>query len=351
MAAGARFGQVWKPWGHMATKSSIRWYSVPACGYYPWGKGKPATIGSLQFLMTELQQFAKGKKLVNTRLVEDPDQLKTYLAGVSESAGLYVMVLWNEVPNDGNSVTALIGADPVGQAQVVTSELAVGAIPGFATYFVIIPQHGLVGALRVVDNIPGLDAFKSYLATFLASSTSVASVKKEGDEVVVKGYKDAAGVVQTKLYPRFALSLLRLTDQAAFIKANATKVRKIVRTKLLDVVANPKDMTAWQTFIGYLGLAKHAAPKTDMRIRYEVDVKPTKQEISTLVDQFSDDVEIGLDDVGFVFVGETDIHWLSNSIARSEIELNVQSENGVFSADVLAKALGPAKANLVAATK
>ncbi|MBE2211205.1 MAG: hypothetical protein IAE66_06320 [Xanthomonadaceae bacterium] len=301
--------------------------------------------------MTELRKFAAGKKLVDTRLVEDPDQLKTYLAGIDENSGVYVVALWNEVPNDGSSVTALIGGDPVGQAQVVTSELADGAIPGFATYFVIIPEGQVLGVLRVVDNIPGLPALKSYLSTFLASSTNAVVTKQMGHEVQIVGYKDPAGTLHKSLYPRFALSLLRLMDQAAFIKANATKVRKVIRTRLLDVVANPKDLKAWQTFIGFLGLAKHAAPKTEMRVRYEVDVKATKAEISAIVEQFADDVEVGTDDVGFLFTGDTEIHWLSNSIARSEFALNVQSENGVFATKALAKELGPMKTKLLAATK
>jgi len=301
--------------------------------------------------MSELSHFATNKRLIDTRLAKDTRSLKTYLAGVSEHNGVYVVALWNEVQNTGNAINSLPGDATVGSARAVRTRVAKGNIPGYPTYFVAIPADELIGTLRVIDNIPGLDAFRSYMGNFLEGSTRAAVVELVGGEVQIAGYRRAKGRQVEPLHPRFSLQVRRNRDQAEMLRTNASRVRKVVRVRELDVVANPSDFTIWQEFMVKLGLPATAATKEEMRIKYEVDINQDEAAVIRLINENENIVVAKENDYGFILQGDAETHWLSNAIAGGKLEIEVNGVNGVFQADVLSSALGRRKSVLRALAK
>ncbi len=74
---------------------------------------------------------------------------------------------------------------------------------------------------------------------------------------------------------------------------------------------------------------------------------PTEGQLNSIIDEWaSSNNESKWDDVGFLFDGEGNrVRWLSNSIAKGELELDVQRENDeIVESDSLLNALSQVRA-------
>lgn len=330
----------------MKYRTAIRWYRPTSCGYYKHGYPDTPVFGSLDYLMDELVHFTKNKKLSQTRLLADQTVLQTYVAGISESNGVYAVVLWNQVNSTGRTVNSLPGDALVGQAKAEKTKVKKGNIPGYPTYFLVLPEYEAIGVLRVIDNVSGLDAFKKYAGMFLEASTRSVVSEMDGGNVSIKGYREKKQDPIQALFPRFALQVRRDETRAQFIRDNAAKVRKVIRLRTLDVQQNPSDFAAWQGFLKWVGLSSSHASKSEMRVKNEVDVNNDASSIIKLVDENENAVVAHENDFGFIMTGGGDPHWLSNAICSATIELELVAENGVFSAVQISQAAGKAKVTL-----
>ncbi|MDX5517570.1 hypothetical protein [Stenotrophomonas sp. RG-453] len=333
----------------MKCKSSVRWYDVTSCGYYKHGETAAPVFGDISSMLAELVHFAKGKKLAQTRLLGSDDTLGTYLAGISSHDGVYVISLWNQVSGDtSNAVKSLPEDALVGQAKAVKTKIAKGNIPGYPTYFVVLPAEGVVGTLKVRDNVPGLDAFKRYANEFLSTSTRQTVTKLAKGEVEILGYRQSKKDEIAKLHPRMVLQVRRDKDRAAYIRENAEKVRKVVRSRTLNVLANPSDFTLWQSFLKAVGMSSKHAGKHEMHVKHQVDVNNDAPAIIALVDEHEHTVVPKDNDFGFVFTGQSEPHWLSNALCNTSFEIDVPAVNGVFLASDLAVKIAAKKAAIIA---
>ncbi|MBN5031837.1 hypothetical protein JY419_20575 [Stenotrophomonas maltophilia] len=335
----------------MKFKTAIRWYDVASCGYYKHGDPSAPVFGDLDYLMNELVFFSKKKKLADTQMLSDPNSLKTYIAGIAEKDGIYAIVLWNQVQGDGKSVNSLPADALVGEAKAEKSRVKKGNIPGFPTYFLVIPSRGVVGTLRIVDNVPGLDAFRRYCALFLENASRGVVTELVGSEVVVEGYRATKKDPVQALHPRLVLQVKRDKTRAQYIRDNADKVRKVVRVRTLDVAKNPSDFTAWQHFLKLVGLSSNHASRSEMRVKNEVDVNNDEKAIIKLVDDNEHLVVAKENDFGFVFSGSAEPHWLSSAICGASQELDVEGVNGVYSASSIANGAAQRKAALLSTIK
>jgi len=335
----------------MKYKAVVRWYDVSSCGYYKHGDPAVPVFGSLQYMVNELIFFTKKKRLADTKMLADPNTLKTYVAGVSEDNGVYAIVLWNQVQGDGKSVSSLPADALVGEAKAEKSRVKRGYIPGFPTYFLVIPEKNAIGTLRVVDNVPGLDAFRRYCNLFLENSTRGVVTELQGGDVVIEGYRETKKDVVQSLRPRFALQVKRDTSRAQYIRDNAEKVRKVVRVRTLDVAKNSGDFTAWQQFLKLVGLSSSHAGRSEMRVKNEVDVNNDEKAIIKLVDDNEHLVVAKENDFGFVFSGAGEPHWLSSAICTTSVELDLVGTSGVFAASNIAAAAALRKVALLKSIK
>lgn len=335
----------------MKFKTAIRWYDVSSCGYYKHGNPSAPVFGDLDYLMKELIFFSKKKKLADTQMLRDPSSLKTYIAGIAENDGIYAIVLWNQVQGDGKSVNSLPADALVGEAKAEKSRVKKGNIPGYPTYFLAIPSKGVIGTLRIVDNVPGLDGFRRYCSLFLENSSRGVVTELVGSEVVILGYRESKKEEVQSLHPRMAMQVKRDKTRAQYIRDNAAKVRKVVRVRTLDVAKNPSDFTAWQQFLKLVGLSSTHASRSEMRVKNEVDVNNDEYSIIKLVDDNEHIVVAKENDYGFVFSGSAEPHWLSSAICGASQELDVEGVNGVYSASSIAKGAAQRKAALLSSIK
>jgi len=64
-----------------------------------------------------------------------------------------------------------------------------------------------------------------------------------------------------------------------------------------------------------------------LNIKFEIPFKFSFDELRGIVDNWVEDHSSTYDDIGFRFMGDTKIHWLSHSIARGPVNLNVDRVN------------------------
>ncbi|WP_157883154.1 hypothetical protein [Xanthomonas citri] len=248
---------------------NVRFYNVDACGYYPLRGSK--RFGSLQKVLSELESWVATEDLVNTKLPYKENNLPAYLADVSHRAGVYVLVLWIEVPTTADGgVSSIQARAKVGSAATFSNSIQPGTIPGFPCYFAFVPRLNIAMSMRLDGSQMGLPSLKGYLESFLATRSSAVRVSAS-DRSKIVAYADDQGVEYDNVEAKFNLSLIRHGEQSELIKQNAHLVRKIVRIRTLES-SRPKDRAFWQGLLTELW--GNNSPETEMRtrIKYEMGV-------------------------------------------------------------------------------
>ncbi|MBH1566170.1 hypothetical protein I5U58_02045 [Stenotrophomonas maltophilia] len=326
------------------SKFSLRFYRVAHCGYYKHGQPVPA-IGDLDFFLEELREYAAGKNLEDTRVEGGGDRLPAYLFDIKQHGSCWILTLWNEVPADEGAVASVPASSPVGAGTVLSNPVAANSIPGFPTYFLFIPEAELVAPVVYGDSVFGLPQFKQYAHQFLENSTSVVHFDEDGEEAEVLGYEDGDGEVREELRARFEIQLKRNGTQEAAIIKKAASIRSIIRVAEMKTVTQP-ERARFQRFLDFWGMTAAPAAKT-VRIRQQIPVSVTKDQVKAMIDDLSDDLVPKRNDIAFKFEKEAQPVWLSGSIASASYDLNVDKVDGVFSAEDLAKAFSRKKGILI----
>ncbi len=308
----------------VVVKVNVRFYSPSACGFYP-ARGRKR-FGSLKYAFYELKDWGTGLDLIDTKLPYKEDTLPAYLASVESRSGVYVVVLWIEVPSGAdNSVASIQAHAPVGRASTMANSIAPGTIPGFPCYFAAIPDEGVVMSIRIDDSVMGLNQFQGYVESFLATSSPAVRVDAD-DESKIVAYADELGDEHDDVQARFSLRLVRHGEQSDFIIQHAHLVRKIVRVRTLES-NRPQDRSLWQGLVDELGFTSRPEQTMRTRIKYEMGVSAQPAQIVQIVNDHAESAVAQKDDYGFVMEGDpSTTHWLSNAIASLELDLQLGHE-------------------------
>lgn len=326
------------------SKFSTRFYGVTHCGYYKHG-GHNAQIGSLEYFLTELKEWADGKSLEETRAEGSGDRLTTYLFDIKQYDGCWVAILWNEVPAEDGAVASVPANALVGSATALANPVAANSIPGFPTYFLFITEADLVVPLIYGDGVLGLQQFKYYAINFLGNSTSAVNFNEDGLDVEILGYEDGNGELHDDLRPRFDIQLKRGGKQDAAIIQRAASIRSIIRVAEVKTIA-PPDRARFQKFLDFFNLTAEPAAKK-VRIRQEIPVEVTQEQVRAMIESLGDDLVPKRNDLAFKFERDPKPYWLSGGIPTGSYEVKVNKVDGVFPAEQLVRAFSRRKAAVI----
>ena len=126
-------------------KATFTFYNVRNAGFYRAGASVPE-FGSLSETLIDLNCWAAEKVLKETKTFEaDEERYPAYLVDSKNVGDDWLLLLWNEVPSNGQrmpslSEDAVYGADP----EVIMNPIRERTIPGFATYFWFIADRNLL---------------------------------------------------------------------------------------------------------------------------------------------------------------------------------------------------------------
>lgn len=305
-------------------------YDVTACGLYR-GQTSHQHL-HLGALLKELKAWAidSGKSLVETSTYSDSNYVKTsFCMGVEEFEGQYLVTMWNKVQHLKSGIGLVNGAKSPSDVKVNKTKLNENDIPGFPTYFWILPASNKIIGVQLENPSFGVTQLRSYLLGFLINFTSH-SVREPGDLSTVVGYSDTSKrnvnggehLVNVELHPRFSMEVKKIPGKYDEFIHRSEEVTKLVKDVYVYNSLDSKNS-------GYIEKIKSMfdglPPVVKKKLRVQMPVKLTEFEVKKLISKYEENEHDDEFDVGLIFKGKSNqIEWLSGSTQKEKLDLNVE---------------------------
>lgn len=309
---------------------NINFYRITRCGYYA-SRGKSPVFSSIDDVLWQLEKWTSGSDLSLTKIA-DPGgsnhDYPVYLLDIHQSGGDWVFATWNEVPSHETGVASVKLNSKVGTPEVHINGIEPNSIPGYATYFWVIPNMDLMATIRFTHLTNGQRQMQNYLGRFMSSYTEYAipGLSAEGQPAIV-GYTDLADKTPKNVRPYFKTAAYTKAGPREFILENQAKIRKVVRRGHVTT-QNIVDRAFWQKAIRYVRGSEQAANSAFVKqaTYVEIEYQPSHEELALMIDAEVDDLDAtGWDDLGFVMHGEASkTYWVGRAGASGNFQLNVK---------------------------
>lgn len=319
-------------------KSNIRFYEVKQCGLFK-PHGRNASVGSFQAITDNVFNWSKVKK----RLVQstctyeinddfEMDFLETYLVSVKKenSNGDFIITTWNKTHDSGNSVYALdpgTTIDSVNAKAFHKGNLPATSIPGYATYFWMLPSINTMATITFGSPRSGMAPFSYWLESFINTQSRYCHLNPAGNKII--GYSDGSSPPNSELEARFKRFLHKNPAKKEMIVKNRSKISKIIKRVKLDrtQIVHTKALDSLSRIFGFS--QKPELTDSELSLTYEMGYTPTKDQLKEIISTYeSSDCLTNWEDVGFVFpennsFGANKKEWLSKSYAKTKLQLDV----------------------------
>ncbi|BBO72699.1 hypothetical protein DSCW_01160 [Desulfosarcina widdelii] len=337
----------------MIEEARITFYEIERCGYYRYNHDEPE-FGSVLDVMSQLHDWVKQDDCVLgetcTYKVEEGESVyHTYCFDLVKGnpTNDFLLTTWNEVPSVNGQIAAVNATEHVGAATVNLSEIAEGHIPGYATYFWIIPERKIFATICFHNALNGHQNFKKYMKEYIAKFTSYVVAEEDEDQTNIIGYAQNPGEQAQNYLPSFNSRLFRLPSKLEYLRNNHQFIKKIIRKNKLnpDVQEN---LSFWEWMLRNIGIADPEPLENEIRIRYEFNRTPSIEELNTIIHQYYEDHDSKWDDVGFHLEGEDAPIWLSHSVAKNKFDLDIEKDNAeIINANSLLAAICQNRQNIL----
>ncbi|WP_027329114.1 hypothetical protein [Marinimicrobium agarilyticum] len=312
--------------------AKITFYEIERCGYYRHGEQTPE-FGNVGLILQQIKNWvhSDGVSLEDTctyAIEESEDVLRTFCYDIvsDASTGDYLLTTWNETPSYDGKVAAVKGASKVGSAKVEFGKLPKNSIPGYATYFWFIPSRNLFATIRFQHRMNGKRGLDKYMKEYVGKLSDYVVESEDGDaDFNIIGYADLDESNPQGLNALFRTSIVRKPGKISYIFKNRRSIRKIVRHNKL--IPNDKvSKGTWEQAFKHLFSEARSAPPLDSSVNfsYEFLYMPEEDELKDMVREWEENHDSKWDDIGFGISGEQTPVWLSNSLARDDVDLDVK---------------------------
>ncbi|MES9907195.1 MAG: hypothetical protein ABW150_01640 [Candidatus Thiodiazotropha sp.] len=316
----------------MAEEASVNFYRIARCGYFKHGEDIPQ-FGTLEDTLNELKAWVTDKNLGETctYAIDDGEEgYHTYCFDIvkSDQTGEFIVTTWNETPSVEGNVASVSATSKVGEVDVELTELPDDHIPGYATYFWFIPDQNILATIRFHHTTNGHQNLRRYMKTFLAKWTSYVVVDDDDDEAdhSIIGYRANEDDEPMHLNPMFKSYLKKKPGKIEFITNNREDIRTIHRKNLLSPQSQA-DMTLFNRMLVKIGVQDPPQVNHEVKVKYEFHHTPEEEELEAIIADWEQEHDAKWDDIGFKLKGDDEIYWLSHSLAKRTIDLDVTREN------------------------
>jgi hypothetical protein len=339
----------------MAEEAKLNFYKVHRCGYHIRGEPR-SKFGDIASLLGDIEDWAfNGVTALRdtcTYEVQDGDnQLHTYCFDMTNNAaGDYLFVSWNETETLEGSFASVKGSDPAGEAHVERNDVPEEHIPGYPTYFWFLPAHNLFATIRFTQRLNGHSGLKILFNEFLAKCGRFVVHSNTGDENEIKvlGYGEDGEEVLESVAPYFWSSPAKIPGRRDFIRENVGRIRKVIRKSELDCSQDQSRGIAERLFTMF-GTDREPNPASKIRVNASIAFSPSRDELNEMIDTFDEEEGSSWQDVGFELQGDPDTWWLSKTLIKSSIDIDVRrDDNGVVLPQDLLQELTRNKERLLA---
>lgn len=313
------------------TEVRVNLHDITACGYYGSRRDNHLFF-ELNEVLLDLKRWANGLSLAETATFEvgDGENLHpTYLFDIRNDNGAWLVTTWNETSSFESGVASVSRNDKVGSVSVSLTDVGDENIPGFPTYFYILPEESLLVIVKLRGLWTCQREFRRHVKGFLDHFSSKVSYKPNSNgEMILQGYfNNPEDDPNIEIRPRFDTAEIRNPGKLEEIKLKFKDIRKIVRKASLNI-NKQEDLDLFQKLLGYVGLRKEGAVNKEVRIKYEMNGKVTLAELEAMIASWEEDHQTKWDDYGVIFKGgPNNPSWFSNSLASGRINLSLEYIN------------------------
>lgn len=320
----------------MAIDFKLDFYDVSSCGFYTSGASTPK-FGDFKILMEDFRNFLSGKNLSLTKTYdydENSGDLPTYCYDFIGENDL-ILITWNQTPFEEGKVSSVNGNDVVGSVNVELTDVPDGNIPGYATYFWLIPEENLIVSLRPAGvAFNGHQNLRKYLSNFIRYYSRY-NILDPNDNNIVLGY-GIDEIDSEKLYPRFETFLKKKPTDREFLISSASEIYKIIKKDNLSLTSDV-EISLLDTILNALLLED-----VDKNIlienlyRLELDYTPSSEEMERIIDGYDQSPNHQGTDFGFMIHGRNTAIWLSRTYEKHDFSFNIERNPGeVIQSEVL----------------
>lgn len=323
-------------------EATITLYKVGSCGFYDEeGNHLFASLAeTMRHLATWVATLGSIGESSTYPADEDADVLRAFCLDAKDlGAGRYLVATWNELASIEEGVQVLQMTSRIGAPDISAVEIDALALPGYPAFFCVDTRRKRVINIRFDQRLNGSRQFQRFISGYL-SSVSPWCVWDADDENSLLGYSNEDGKnpkIVDGAVAEFSTNLARVVAEEGIIRDRYDEVRKIVRrTTISPVIEEQKSFL--DLAFKFTGMPVNNRLRADIGFQYEFKMRLTLEKMNGIIEQYHENRDDVWDDVGFVFAKEAQkIHWLSGSIAREKLQMNVdRDENGMINVSVLA---------------
>ncbi len=315
---------------------NLRFHHVKHCGLYK-KNGRNAVFGSLTQILNNVNHWSShgGRQIQNTCTYQvcadsELEFLETYLVSIKHDAstGDYVLATWNRTHESGDSVYGLdpsAAVDSVSKNALHKGNLPAQMIPGYASYFWVIPSKHTIATITTNSPRTGMKPFSHWLESFIKTESRYARFENSN----FLGYADNDGAPNPDLHVRFERSLHRNLPKRDLIIKYRPHITGVIRR--INLIRTKANHTSVLNQLGALmGLGVQTSVTVDVPLTYKLRYTPSEDDLNEIIRSYeADEGKSAWEDVGFEFpesnaFGANDIEWLSKSYAKGKASLNLQ---------------------------
>tara|TARA_R100000935_G_C2828195_1_gene163476 strand:+ start:307 stop:1323 length:1017 start_codon:yes stop_codon:yes gene_type:complete len=287
--------------------AKVKFFNIESCGYHEWGNQNPS-FGNMEEIISQLTKWGTdGRHIKNTKTYQpDPskDIYNTYFCEckTSSNGSDIVLVLWNEVKNDNGAIYGISPTNQPGQNSILTSGFSANkAIPGFPSYFWIMPRKSIIASITFDHSVQGKANLERYLAGFMKHKSEYRVKDKDGKitNYTSDGQHDDSA---PKHYQKLRITSVKSKDLEDNLLDNQQKIRKFIRKEKMDyTLKDSRDLMEK----AFSRLTSNTPKLTQERIScIEIPFQPTPAQIRSIIKNYenlsdSDPIK----DVGFELKG------------------------------------------------
>ncbi|QIN81574.1 hypothetical protein GBA63_02225 [Rubrobacter tropicus] len=237
-------------------KLRIQLYRLDRCGFYRRGR-QDADFGSIQEWYMDFLGWLEPKRLAGvplphtSTLAEERNDvpLDIYCVGVTEDGrGNFGVSLFSRSLGEEEGGTVMAPDASLGNPTFLSNELRPGAIPGWLSYFWVVPAENIVVALMPARAVASIDSFREYFLGYLRSESEYLDEMYQKVDVAtgtskpVYRYKNRRGEYAHGVFPSLQVSQeVSNAGQINSIKNSWREIRSfIMRTETLYLAEEDK---------------------------------------------------------------------------------------------------------------
>lgn len=334
----------------------IEVHRITRCGFYQRGSKNPL-FGALPEWHGEFNKWVQGRSsvsLTSTFQAQDLTSPTVFCAGSTSTSDGLGLILWHGVPSTEKGVAYIQENDQPGKVNVQEASLGANSIPGWASYYWILPQLNLLVCLQPAGKIRnrgnGLPDCRGYIHGWLRQhSDYVHCISRQdspdGADFEIVWRSSPKDVGRSDLNVHFDSHPVTMPCAFDEMRLRCDEIRKLVHSVQLSRVL-PRDWDVLTRLVALLGYEEYAPPETDhLNFRWESDWRPGMNELNALIARQSEQAIVGRKErQGVRFRGDSTVYWLDGGPLRDEIEVPQSLEDALhWSPKQLAQAWGYAE--------